>query len=131
MQSNVLIGNNVGYALAEKTVCTVYHTCRVYADSLFIGKVYGPSNNPSQYKSYVHLDHLWNVRVITDSSGTVKLTITYEPFGKVWSTSGTWKSNVKYLQKVRDETTEHLEMIHYYAKVENISHTHRVPGEAP
>jgi len=101
----IFTGNSVAYDPSEKTVGTVYQTCYVYADGLFIGKVYGPSNNPSQYKSYVHLDHLGSVRVITDSSGTVMFTIRYEPYGKPWSTSGSWKSNVKYLQRVRDEAS--------------------------
>ena len=99
------IDNTVTYALAAKTGGSIYKTCYVYADGLFIGKVYGPSSKPSQYKAYVHLDHLGSVRVITDSSGTVMFTIRYEPYGKTWSTSGSWKSNVKYLQRVRDEAS--------------------------
>ncbi|MDH4123019.1 MAG: hypothetical protein OEV21_02890 [Thermoplasmata archaeon] len=63
--------------------------------------MYGPSN----YKSYIHLDHLGNVRVITDSSETVKLSMRYEPYGNLWSTSGPWYSHLKYLQRVRDEVT--------------------------
>ncbi|MGB9588959.1 MAG: RHS repeat domain-containing protein, partial [Armatimonadota bacterium] len=44
--------------------------------------------------------------MITDSSGAVKFSARYEPYGKLWSTPvSTWKSNLKYIQRVSDSAS--------------------------
>lgn len=99
---HVFTGNSVVYDPEEKMTPKTHQTCYVYADGLFIGKVYGPSSKPSQYKAYVHLDHLGSVRVIIGEEGTAQFSARYEPYGKLWSSSGNWKSSLKYIQRVRD-----------------------------
>jgi YD repeat-containing protein len=80
---HVFTGNSVVYDPEEKMTPKTHQTCYVYADGLFIGKVYGPSSKPSQYKAYVNLDHLGSVRVITGEEGTAQFSARYEPYGKL------------------------------------------------
>jgi hypothetical protein len=43
---HILTIDSVAYDPEEKMTSKTYQTCYVYADDLFIGKVYGSSNKP-------------------------------------------------------------------------------------
>ena len=104
-KEHIFIGDRVAYDPAE-TGNSNYLTCYIYADGLLLGKIYGLSNNPTQYKEFIHFDHLGSVRRMTDASGVVKFSARYEPYGKLIIATQTDKSAFKYIGQVRDEQTQ-------------------------
>ena len=104
-KEHIFMGDRVAYDPAE-TEDSNYLTCYVYADGLLLGKIYGLSSDPTQYKEFIHLDHLGSVRRMTDASGVVTFSARYEPYGNPIIDTQTDPSAFKYIGQVRDEQTQ-------------------------
>jgi len=102
-KDHIFMGDRVAYDWEETSA--KYLTCYVYADGLLLGKIYGSSSNPTQYKEFIHLDHLGSVRRMTNASGVVRFSARYEPYGAPIIALQTDKSAFKYIGQVRDELT--------------------------
>jgi RHS repeat-associated protein len=54
---------------------------------------------------YFHLDQLGSVRALTDGTGAVRGTFTYDPYGTVTSSTGTWTTPFGFAGEYRDTET--------------------------
>ncbi len=83
--------------------------------------VYGPTGQPieeilpSGSTYYYSRDHLGSIRALTDSSGTVQNTYTYDPYGKTTNATGTIQNNLLYAGQYFDsESTLYYLRARYY-----------------
>ena len=81
--------------------------------------IYGPSNLPVEEITpsgtyYYHHDQLGSTRVLTDSSGHVANTYTYDPYGNTTATTGTVSNPLTYAGEYTDSETGLLYLINRY-----------------
>lgn len=81
--------------------------------------VYGPSGLPLEQiagttVAWYHHDRLGSTRTLTDSSGNVIATYTYNPYGSVTASTGTATSVIGYAGAYKDSESGYLYLINRY-----------------